>query len=272
MTSEWNESTVAVSPPSETPPSPPGGIDYPVRYWVDFPEGPRSRLTVFFRGLMTMPIIALLAMLTSSNQSWVGLAPLLALMLMILVRGKYPRPWFNWWVYLVQFSARVTAYFMTLRDEYPSTDDEQGVHLVMDYPADDSLNRVLPFMKWFLAIPHYVVILLLGIASIGGLVAMWCSIMFKGTTSQRFFDLVVAVNAWGFRVQGYAFTLVTDRYPPFKLGYGVSGGTVAVAVVIAVVFYAVIFGTFFALFIGPLDPGAYEPASGFPTPRGGGFR
>ncbi len=277
MTTQWNDPAETTSTPAPAlaaaPPSPPGGIDYPVRYWVDFPEGPRNRLTVFFRSLMVMPIFALLVMLTSSNQSWVGLAPLLALMLMILVRGKYPRPWFNWWVYLVQLSARVMAYFVSLRDEYPSTDEEQAVHLEMDYPQDDTLNRVLPFVKWLLAIPHYFLILLLGVASLGAALAMWLGILFTGRTPRRFFDLVVAVNAWGLRVQGYAFTLVTDRYPPFSLGFGVSGGTVALSALIGIVFYVVMIALFLGFVVGMMDPAMFEPGRGLATPmRGGGFR
>jgi hypothetical protein len=103
-------------------------------------------------------------------------------------------------------------------DRYPATDDHQSVHLDIDYPdAKHDLNRWLPLVKWFLAIPHYVVLVFLYIAAIVVVVIAWFAILFTGRYPRGLFDFLQGVGRWHNRVAGYAFLLVTDRYPPFKL-------------------------------------------------------
>ncbi len=137
---------------------------------------------------------------------------------MLLFRQKYPRWWFDWNVALIKFSTRVEAYLALLRDEYPSTDEDQAVHIEIPYPdAKNELNRWLPLVKWFLAIPHYIVLFFLGIAAIVSIVIAWFAILFTGRYPKSLFDFVVGVFRWGLRVAAYAFLLTTDRYPPFAL-------------------------------------------------------
>jgi hypothetical protein len=137
---------------------------------------------------------------------------------MILIRQKYPRWWFDWNINFVRFENRVIAYLALLRDEYPSTDDEQAVHVDFPYPdAKNDLNRWLPLVKWLLAIPHYIVLFFLAIAAFVIVIIAWFSILFTGRYPDGLFDFVVGVIRWGTRVQGYAFVLITDRYPPFSL-------------------------------------------------------
>jgi uncharacterized protein DUF4389 len=137
---------------------------------------------------------------------------------MILFRQKYPRWWFDWNLALMRFNARVFAYLALLRDEYPSTDEEQAVHLTVLYPdAREDLNRWLPLIKWFLAIPHYVVLFFLSIAAVFCVIVAWFAILFTGRYPRPLFDFVVAVFRWGLRVNAYAFLLTTDQYPPFRL-------------------------------------------------------
>ena len=63
-------------------------------------------------------------------------------LLMILFRKKYPKWWFDWNLALTRFETRVAAFLLLLRDEYPSTDEEQSVHLNIEYPnAETDLNR-----------------------------------------------------------------------------------------------------------------------------------
>ena len=139
-------------------------------------------------------------------------------MLMIVVRERYPRWWFDFARELVRFEARVLAYLALLTDRYPSTVDEQSVHLEIDYPdVERDLNRWLPLVKWLLAIPHYVVLAVLGVSAIFVVVIAWFAILFTGRYPQALFDYVVGVGRWGLRVQAYAFLLVTDQYPPFSL-------------------------------------------------------
>ena len=139
-------------------------------------------------------------------------------LLMLLFRRKYPRWWFDWNLEFLRFAFRVSAYFWLLRDEYPSTDEEQAVHLDIDYPnAQQDLNRWLPLVKWFLAIPHYIILIPLSIVGLLCTIVAWFAILFTGRYPRDLFDLVVGVDRWWLRVSAYAFILVTDQYPPFRL-------------------------------------------------------
>ena len=109
-------------------------------------------------------------------------------------------------------------YLGLMDDRYPSTDDGQSVHLDFDYPnVPQDLNRWLPLVKWFLAIPHYIVLIFLYIAAVVVVVISWLAILFTGRYPRGLFDFVEGVIRWHNRVLGYAFLLVTDRYPPFSL-------------------------------------------------------
>jgi len=108
--------------------------------------------------------------------------------------------------------------FCLLTDEYPSTDEEQSVHLDIPYPdAKNDLHPVLPLVKWLLAIPHYIILCFLGIAAIVCVWIAWFAILFTGRYPRDLFDFVVGVYRWSVRVDAYAFLLTTDRYPPFAL-------------------------------------------------------
>src|SRR5690242_6610166 len=146
-----------------------------------------------------------------------GAAVFVPLVLMLVFRQKYPRWWFDWNLNLMRFSNRVTAYLALLDDRYPSTDEDQSVHLDFPYPDTRQMNRWLPLVKWFLAMPHYFVLLFLGVGALGAVVLAWFAILFTGTYPRALFDYVVGVIRWINRVYGYAFTLITDQYPPFSL-------------------------------------------------------
>jgi len=149
----------------------------------------------------------------------VGGALFFAPLLMILFRRKYPRWWFDWNLELQRFGNRVAAYLALMDDRYPSTDDHQSVHLEYPYPdAARDLNRWLPLVKWLLAIPHYIVLFFLGIAAFVVVIVTWFAILFTGAYPRGLFDFVEGVIRWHNRVIGYTVTLVTDQYPPFRLG------------------------------------------------------
>jgi hypothetical protein len=193
---------------------------YPATLVVDYPERPLDRVTTFFRVFTVIPIAIILGLVGggSYGQAAVGGVIFVPTALMLLFRLKYPRWWFDWNLALTQFSFRVTAYLSLLRDEYPSTDEEQAVHLTIQYPdAQQDLNRWLPLVKWLLAIPHYVVLFFLGIAAFVCVVLAWFAILFTGQYPRSLFDFVVGVLRWSLRVEAYAFLLVSDRYPPFSL-------------------------------------------------------
>lgn len=138
-------------------------------------------------------------------------------LLMILFRQKYPRWWFDWNLELTRFSTRVTTFAMLMSDKYPSTDDEQNVHLSIEYPDATQLNRWLPLVKWFLAIPHYIVLFFLSIGVAFSVLISWFAIMFTGTYPKSLFTYNEGVIRWGTRVSAYAFLMATDEYPPFSL-------------------------------------------------------
>ncbi len=201
---------------------------YPATLSVDYPDRSLNRLTTFFRLFTVIPIAIVLGLLAGPWVGWehhpwhwawpvagILFAPTL---LMILFRRKYPRWWFDWNLNLTRFAARVGAYAALLTDAYPSTDSAQSVHLEIAYPnAGTDLLPGLPLVKWFLAIPHYIVLAFLGIGAAFCVFISWFAILFTGRFPKAFFDYVVGVGRWGLRVDAYAFLLVTDRYPPFSL-------------------------------------------------------
>jgi hypothetical protein len=202
--------------------------NYPVQFDVDYPSRPLDRVTTAFRFLIAIPIIVVLTMLSGSafdngdqstrNQLVIGgAAVFVPLVLMLVFRQKYPRWWFDWNLNLLRFSNRVTAYLALLDDRYPSTDEEQSVHLDFAYPEARQMNRWLPLVKWLLAIPHYVVLFFLGIAALVSIIVAWFAILFTGRYPRSLFEFVVGVMRWTNRVNAYAITLVTDQYPPFRL-------------------------------------------------------
>jgi hypothetical protein len=207
---------------------------YPVQLEVDYPDRPLNRLTSAFRIFCAIPILIVLGALAGSNGSatWsnggetstrsgatgVGLL-FLAPLLMILFRQKYPRWWFDWNVNVLAFVNRVAAYAFLVTDVYPSTDEEQAVHLEVPYPdAKEGLNRWLPLVKWLLAIPHFIVLFFLYVGAVLAAVAAWFAILFTGRLPRGLFDYLVGVARWSNRVTAYALILTTDEYPPFRLG------------------------------------------------------
>ena len=210
---------------------------YPARLEIDYPDR-LDRLTTFFRLIWIIPIGIILSLLTASASSTVTVVTesgqivsrttetgggivgglFAATLLMILFRQTYPRWWFDFALALNRFGARFWAYLALLTDRYPSTVDEQSVHLDLDYPdVPVQLNRWLPLVKWLLAIPHYIVLIFLGIGAFFAIVVAWFAILFTGQYPRGLFDYVVGVGRWALRVNSYAVLLVTDTYPPFSL-------------------------------------------------------
>jgi hypothetical protein len=213
--------------------------EYAARLEIDYPEK-LDRLTTFFRLVWIIPIAIILGLISGAGETVTttvvlneagevlkrtrdtagGLASSLAAAtaLMIIFRQRYPRWWFDFSRELTRFGYRVGAYLVLLTDQYPSTVEEQAVHLEIDYPdVKNDLNRWMPLVKWLLAIPHYIVLGFLAIATFFAVVIAWFAILATGQYPRGLFDFVVGVGRWGLRVNAYAFLLVTDRYPPFSL-------------------------------------------------------
>ena len=201
---------------------------YPVHFSVDYPDRALNRVTTAFRIIVIIPIAIVLGAVSggggwhSSTGGWAGAGAggllVLAPLLMILFRQKYPRWWFDWNLELQRFANRVGIFVALMDDRYPATDDRQSVHLAYTYPdAQRDLNRWLPLVKWFLAIPHYIVLFFLDIAVIVVVIVAWFAILFTGRYPRGIFDFVEGVIRWHNRVIAYAFVLITDQYPPFSL-------------------------------------------------------
>ena len=206
-------------------------VRYAARLEVDYPDQ-LDRLTSFLRAIWIIPIGVIAGLVSTAGSvvtvaeageivertGGIGGSLAMATALLILFRRQYPRWWFEFVRELFRFQGRVGAYAALLADRYPSTVDEQTVHLDIDYPdVERDLNRWLPLVKWFLAIPHVVVLLFLGILSLLAVIAAWFAILLTGRYPRGLFDFVVGVWRWALRVTAYAFLLVTDRYPPFSL-------------------------------------------------------
>lgn len=206
-------------------------VPYPARLSIDYPEK-LDRLTTFFRLLWAIPIVIILGLLSggwgdaaTDDIAWDAASTgggfanglVIATALMLVFRQRYPRWWFDFALELTRFGTRVGAYLALLTDRYPSTVEEQSVHLEVDYPDAARLNRWLPLVKWLLAIPHYIVLFFLILAAIVTVLISWVAILFTGRYPRALFDFVVGVGRWVTRVSAYAFLLVTDKYPPFSL-------------------------------------------------------
>src|SRR5690349_13156759 len=146
---------------------------YPARLTIDRPET-LDRLTTLLRFLWIIPILVIFTLVSGDRTTTVmvneagervrtsgtsiAFSISLATALMLLFRQRYPRWWFDFQLALARFSYRVGAYALLLRDEYPSTEDEQAVHVDIAYPDAKLLSSWLPLVKWLLAIPHYFVL------------------------------------------------------------------------------------------------------------------
>ena len=194
-------------------------VPYAARLEIDYPDRELDRVSSFFRVFYAIPIAVIVGLISGGESYWLATSGILFVptALMIVFRQKYPRWWFDFNLELTRFSTRVGAYLALLSDEYPSTTDEQYVHLEIDYPDATTLNRWAPLYKWFLAIPHLVVLVVLGVAALLAVIVAWFSILFTGRYPAGIYDFVVGVSRWSLRVTAYAFLLVTDDYPPFSL-------------------------------------------------------
>jgi hypothetical protein len=199
---------------------------YPITFSVEYPNRELDRLGTFVRLIIAIPIVVVLASVSGGGSGEDGgglrfsaggllfLGPLL----LILFRQKYPRWWFDWNVALLRFMNRVLVYLALMDDRYPSTDDQQGVRLEIPFPdVKRDLNRWLPLLKWLLAIPHVIVLMVLSAVAVVAVVAAWFSILFTGRYPRGLFDFVEGVLRWQNRVVAYAIILATDLYPPFSL-------------------------------------------------------
>jgi hypothetical protein len=203
---------------------------YPVSFSVDYPERELNRLSTFFRVFTVIPIAILAALLPGGALAAgeygsgayggaiaAGSVIFVPIVLMLLFRKVYPRWWYDWNLELLRFGNRIGVYLLLMDDEYPSTEKQQAVRLDFAYPNVEQLQRGMPLVKWLLAIPHYIVLFFLYIGVFFAVIGAWFAILFTGRYPRVIFKFVEGTLRWHNRVVGYAFALVTDDYPPFRL-------------------------------------------------------
>ena len=185
---------------------------YPVTLEVDYPER-LSRGLIFVKWLLAIPhwlIVGIFGYLVELTTfiSWFA----------ILFTGRYPTALFDLAVMYFRWNTRMLAYVALLRDEYPpfsgGADPEYPVRLSIEYP--ERLSRLLIFVKWLLAIPHILILSLLGLVAFLVYVIGWFAILFTGRLPRGLFDFLVGYGRWGLRVNAYIL-LLRDEYPPFSM-------------------------------------------------------
>ena len=186
--------------------------DYAARLNVDYP-GRSNRLTVLIRLILAIPVIIIVGLVNATRI--MQLVWLLVVLAMLVVK-RYPEILWavqSWWTI---FSTRTTLYIDLLIDGYP-WDDDPTAKIELDDPDPSQLSRFLPLIKWLLALPHYIILALLGIVAFVCIILAWFAILITGSYPEPLFNFVLGVNRWAFRVNAYVFVLNTDRYPPFSL-------------------------------------------------------
>ena len=190
-----------------------GPPPYPVQYSVEYPES-SSRLKALFRLILIIPIAVLYLLVSGINGA---LFP--ALVLMLLFRKKYPRWWFEVNLEVERFTARCGAYLSLLRDEYPSTDEEQAVRLEHRIPRrpkrSDPVAAAHQVAAGVAALDHHRILSYVWIIVV---VISWFAIIITGRHPRPLFDFLVGYGRWAYRTVAYAILLTTDRYPPFRFG------------------------------------------------------
>jgi hypothetical protein len=185
----------------------------------------RNRKTVFFRGILAFPAMIFIATFTQATFSdgsdlAFGTAGVIAVptLLALLFRGKYPSYVLTFNHALVELSTRFAAYILILSDKYPSIESNSKVSVEFpDVKSGEKLNRWLPLVKWFLAIPHYIVGVAYLLLALVVTVIAWVQTSATGNYPKWAGEIVFGTIAYLNRVQGYMLLLVTDKYPTFRL-------------------------------------------------------
>jgi len=188
---------------------------------VDVTLTERNRLTALFRIILVVPMAIFIASFapnwSNNSDSWsVGLL-ILPAGLAIVFRQIYPSYLLAFNEALLSLQTRVDAYVLLLTDEYPSIEENDVVSVTFPEVDAKELNRWLPLVKWFLAIPLYLVGIAYMIYAAFLTLFAWFSILFTGNYPEFCAEGVVGTIAYWNRVVGYALVLVTDEYPSFSL-------------------------------------------------------
>jgi hypothetical protein len=189
---------------------------------IDVSLTERNRVTAFFRIILVVPVAIFVAsfapdQLTANNASWATGLLVLPVLLSLVFRQAYPSYLLAFNEALLSLQTRVDAYVLVLTDEYPSLEENDVVSVTFPEVDPKALNRYLPLVKWFLAIPLYIVGAIYFVYAFFLTVFAWASVVVTGNYPEWCAEGVVGTIAYWNRVMGYAFLFVTDEYPSFSL-------------------------------------------------------
>jgi hypothetical protein len=184
-----------------------------VHYEADYPEGGIARWRCFFQWLLLIPQYFVLLFV------WLGAAlAFIGAWFAIIFTRRYPPGIFNFLVGSLRWGARVNGYSYLMTEQYPPFSLEEvpyPIRFRAEYP-EGGIARWRPFLHYFMAFPHLVVLWVLGIGVWLAMIGAWFSILFTRNYPRGIFDFVNGVLRWQLRVQAYIL-LMTEQYPPFSL-------------------------------------------------------
>ena len=186
---------------------------------IDIQLENRNKTTVFWRGVLVAPVAAFLCTIVAqSNSSDLALMLFIPTLLAVVVRGIYPSYILHFNHAVLELAARIRSYLLLLNDDYPSIERNPRIAVIFpDVDGGKKLSRGLPLVKWFLAIPLYIVGSAYLVAAIAVTFIAWIITWSTGKYPEWAGSLVLGTIRYWNRVVGYAFFLVTDEYPSFSL-------------------------------------------------------
>jgi hypothetical protein len=192
-------------------------ISYPVQ--LDFEADARiSRWRPLVQWALAIPHLLIVNVLSSLRNVLTLIS-----FFMVLFTKRIPRPLFDAIAMIHRYEWRTISYALFLHDDFPpfdfqpaATDDGVELHSAVTFTYPEELSRWQPLYKWLIAIPHYVVLIGLTVASVFTIMFGFFAVIVTGKYPVRARRFIVDVYRYSLRVQAYV-GLMTDSYPPFAL-------------------------------------------------------
>jgi hypothetical protein len=179
----------------------------------------RNKTTVFWRGILVFPVaVFICSFAVQSNAGFAAGFIILPALLALVFREVYPSYLLTFNHAFIELQTRVVAYILLLTDDYPSIERNKNIEVIFpEIKGGKALNRWLPLVKWFLSIPLIIVGLIYSLIALGMTFIAWIMTSATGNYPKWAGKFVLKTVRFWNRVNGYAFLLVTDKYPPFAL-------------------------------------------------------
>ena len=179
----------------------------------------RNQTTVFWRGILVFPVaVFICSFAVQSNAGFAAGFIIVPALLTLVIREVYPSYLLTFNHAFLELQTRVVAYALLLTDDYPSIEHSKGIQVVFpDINGGKALNRWLPLVKWFLSIPLIIVGVIYSLIALGMTLIAWIMTSATGNYPKWAGKFVFKTILFWNRVNGYAFILVSDKYPSFGL-------------------------------------------------------